>query len=64
MLFGESKLNAYFNASCFTSSPVVGADGIERRLGTARQGSWSGRASEPGSRAFKNSDGQLAAREE
>jgi hypothetical protein len=40
----ESKLNAYFNASCFTTPPVIGADGI----GTAFGNSATGLATGPG----------------
>jgi hypothetical protein len=34
----ESKLNGYFNASCFTSSPVIGADGIGTAFGNSATG--------------------------
>ena len=34
----ESKLRGYFNASCFTSSPVVGADGIGTSFGNSATG--------------------------
>jgi hypothetical protein len=34
----ESKLNTYFNASCFTSPPVVGADGIGTGFGNSATG--------------------------
>jgi len=28
----ESKLSGYFNAACFTSPPIIGADGVRKRL--------------------------------
>jgi hypothetical protein len=34
----ESKLNAYFNASCFTSPPIIGADGIGTGFGNSATG--------------------------
>ena len=34
----ESKLNAYFNASCFTTPPVIGADGIGTAFGNSATG--------------------------
>jgi Carboxypeptidase regulatory-like domain len=34
----ESKLNGYFNASCFTGPPVVGADGIGTAFGNSATG--------------------------
>lgn len=34
----ESKLNTYFNASCFTTPPVVGADGIGTAFGNSATG--------------------------
>jgi hypothetical protein len=34
----ESKLNSYFNASCFTTPPVVGADGIGTSFGNSATG--------------------------
>jgi hypothetical protein len=34
----ESKLNNYFNASCFTTPPVVGADGIGKAFGDSATG--------------------------
>src|SRR6266403_764187 len=34
----ESKLNGYFNASCFTSAPVIGADGIGTGFGNSATG--------------------------
>src|SRR5262249_40909896 len=40
----ESKLNGYFNTSCFTSAPIIGADGI----GTAFGNSATGIADGPG----------------
>ena len=40
----ESKLNSYFNPSCFTSPPIIGADGI----GTAFGNSSTGIANGPG----------------
>jgi hypothetical protein len=33
-----SKLNHYFNASCFTSPPVIGADGIATAFGNSGTG--------------------------
>jgi hypothetical protein len=33
-----SKLNGYFNASCFTTPPVIGADGIGTGFGDSRTG--------------------------
>jgi hypothetical protein len=40
----QSKLSGYFNASCFTSAPIIGADGI----GTAFGNSATGIADGPG----------------
>lgn len=34
----ESKLNGYFNASCFTAPPVIGADGIGTAFGDSGTG--------------------------
>ena len=34
----ESKLNAYFNASCFTTPPVIGADGTGTGFGNSATG--------------------------
>jgi len=34
----ESKLNNYFNASCFTTQPVVGADGVGTAFGDSATG--------------------------
>jgi hypothetical protein len=34
----QSKLNKYFNASCFASPPVVGADGIGTAFGNSATG--------------------------
>jgi hypothetical protein len=34
----KSKLNGYFNASCFTTQPVVGADGIGTEFGNSATG--------------------------
>ncbi len=34
----ESKLNGYFNASCFTASPIIGADGIGTAFGNSGTG--------------------------
>jgi hypothetical protein len=34
----ESKLGGYFNASCFTSSPIIGADGIGTSFGNSGTG--------------------------
>ena len=34
----ESKLNSYFNASCFTTPPVIGADGIGTTFGDSATG--------------------------
>jgi len=34
----ESKLNSYFNKSCFTTPPVVGADGIATAFGNSGTG--------------------------
>jgi hypothetical protein len=34
----ESKLNDYFNRSCFATPPVVGADGIGTAFGNSRTG--------------------------
>jgi hypothetical protein len=34
----ESKLNAYFNAACFTTPPVIGADGIGTAFGNSATG--------------------------
>jgi hypothetical protein len=33
-----SKLNNYFNASCFTSPPIIGADGIGTGFGNSATG--------------------------
>jgi hypothetical protein len=40
----ESKLSGYFNAACFTTPPIIGADGI----GTAFGNSATGIADGPG----------------
>lgn len=34
----ESKLNSYFNASCFASPPIIGADGIGTAFGNSATG--------------------------
>jgi hypothetical protein len=34
----ESKLNGYFNASCFTTQPVIGADGVGTAFGDSATG--------------------------
>jgi hypothetical protein len=34
----ESKLNGYFNASCFTTQPVIGADGVGTAFGNSATG--------------------------
>jgi len=34
----QSKLNSYFNASCFTSPPIIGADGIGTGFGDSATG--------------------------
>lgn len=34
----ESKLNSYFNASCFTSPPIIGADGVGTAFGNSETG--------------------------
>ena len=34
----ESKLNGYFNASCFTTPPIIGADGIGTEFGNSATG--------------------------
>ena len=34
----ESKLNAYFNSSCFTTPPIIGADGIGTGFGNSSTG--------------------------
>ena len=34
----ESKLNNYFNSSCFTTPPVIGADGIGTAFGNSSTG--------------------------
>jgi len=34
----ESKLNGYFNASCFTTPPIIGADGIGTAFGNSATG--------------------------
>jgi len=34
----ESKLNSYFNTSCFTTPPVIGADGIGTAFGDSATG--------------------------
>jgi hypothetical protein len=34
----ESKLNAYFNTSCFTTRPIIGADGIGTGFGNSATG--------------------------
>jgi hypothetical protein len=38
----ESKLNNYFNASCFTTPPIVGADGIGTDFGNSATGMVNG----------------------
>ena len=51
----QSKLAGYFNASCFTTPPIIGADGIGTGVWEQRDGNRGrSRASEPGSRTFKN----------
>ena len=60
----QSKLNQYFNASCFTTPPIIGADGI----GTAFGNSATGIVNGPGQANLdlalsKACDGQLADRE-
>jgi hypothetical protein len=34
----ESKLNGYFTASCFTTSPIIGADGVGTAFGNSSTG--------------------------
>ena len=34
----ESKINGYFNTSCFTSPPIIGADGIGTAFGNSGTG--------------------------
>lgn len=34
----ESKLGGYFNASCFTGPPIIGADGIGTSFGNSATG--------------------------
>ena len=34
----ESKLNNYFNATCFTNPPIIGADGIGTSFGNSATG--------------------------
>ena len=34
----QSKLNSYFNASCFTTPPIIGADGIGTAFGNSTSG--------------------------
>ena len=34
----ESKLNGYFNGSCFTSPPIIGADGVGTAFGNSPTG--------------------------
>ena len=34
----QSKLSGYFNASCFTSPPIIGADGIGTAFGNSATG--------------------------
>ena len=34
----ESKLGGYFNAACFTSPPIIGADGIGTAFGDSGTG--------------------------
>ncbi len=38
----ESKLNGYFNASCFTNPPIIGTDGIGTAFGNSATGVVSG----------------------
>ena len=38
----ETRLNRYFNASCFTTPPVIGADGIGTAFGDSGTGSIDG----------------------
>jgi len=38
----ESKLNGYFNASCFTTPPIIGADGIGTAFGNSATGITNG----------------------
>jgi hypothetical protein len=42
----ESKLNHYFNRSCFTTPPVIGADGIGTTFGNSATGIATGPAQE------------------
>ena len=34
----QSKLSSYFNASCFTTPPIIGADGIGTAFGNSATG--------------------------
>jgi hypothetical protein len=34
----QSKLNGYFDASCFTTPPIIGADGIGTAFGNSASG--------------------------
>jgi hypothetical protein len=34
----ESKLSGYFNAACFTTPPIIGADGIGTAFGNSATG--------------------------
>lgn len=38
----ESKLNGYFNASCFTTPPIIGGDGVGTAFGNSATGIVSG----------------------
>jgi hypothetical protein len=40
----QSKLNSYFNASCFTTPPIIGADGIGTGFGNSATGIVNGPA--------------------
>jgi hypothetical protein len=40
----ESKLDAYFNASCFSSPPIIGADGVGTTFGNSATGIVNGLA--------------------
>jgi hypothetical protein len=55
----ESKLNGYFNAFCFTTPPVIGADGIGTAFGNSATG-----LVKSGSLTFKDPSASLAAGED
>jgi hypothetical protein len=58
----KAKLGGYFNASCFTTPPIIGADGIGTTFGNSATGIVNGLGKRTWISHFQN-DGQLADRE-